>query len=250
MTFITAEPYIGHLGLGGVGDTKGLLKSHLRDRDIKWITNAKIDRFAADKVDVTELDEDGAVKGTHEVPFRLATMIPAFRGIDALNGAKGGIPGTHQPARLRRRRQVPMQPDLPQRLRRGRVHRHSAVSRDAGARGRAQDRLHDRIHGRGHGAKSARGDRRREPTLVPTWNAVCLADFGDSGVAFVALPQIPPRNVNWSSGGYWVHLAKIGFEKYFLRKVRNGSSEPGYERFLLKTLGASRLREPERAIST
>ena len=64
----------------------------------------------------------------------------------------------------------------------------------------------------------------REPTHVATWNAVCLADFGDSGVAFVALPQIPPRNANWSGQGYWVHLAKIGFEKYFLRKVRKGSA--------------------------
>ncbi|MDP0972091.1 hypothetical protein Q6294_34745, partial [Klebsiella pneumoniae] len=26
-----------------------------------------------------------------------------------------------------------------------------------------------------------------------TWNAICLADLGDTGVAFVALPQIPPR---------------------------------------------------------
>jgi sulfide:quinone oxidoreductase len=69
-----------------------------------------------------------------------------------------------------------------------------------------------------------------------------LADFGDGGVAFIALPQIPPRNVNWSGRGYWVHLAKIGFEKYFLNKVRNGSSELGYERFLMKTRGVERLK--------
>jgi len=42
----------------------------------------------------------------------------------------------------------------------------------------------------------------REPNHETTWNAVCLADFGDSGVAFAALPQIPPRIVNWSSQGY------------------------------------------------
>ena len=30
MTFVTSEPYIGHLGLDGVGDTKGLLESELR----------------------------------------------------------------------------------------------------------------------------------------------------------------------------------------------------------------------------
>lgn len=44
ITFVTPEPYIGHLGLGGVGDTKGMLESVMRDRDIKWITNAKVDR--------------------------------------------------------------------------------------------------------------------------------------------------------------------------------------------------------------
>ena len=27
--------------------------------------------------------------------------------------------------------------------------------------------------------------------------------------AFVAQPQIPPRNVNWSSSGKWMHGAKI-----------------------------------------
>lgn len=60
----------------------------------------------------------------------------------------------------------------------------------------------------------------REPTHRATWNAVCLADMGDTGMAFVALPQIPPRNVNWFAEGKWVHLAKVAFEKYFLRKMK------------------------------
>ena len=74
-------------------------------------------------------------------------------------------------------------------------------------------------------------------------SAACLADFGDSGAAFVAIPQIPPRNVNWSSKGKWVHLAKIAFEKYFMRKVRRGISEPGYEKHILKVAGLRRLKE-------
>ena len=77
----------------------------------------------------------------------------------------------------------------------------------------------------------------------PTWNAICLADFGDSGVAFLAQPQIPPRNVNWSSKGEWVHLAKVAFEKYFLRKIRRGESEPFYERFLLDKLNIAKIKE-------
>ena len=44
MTFVTPEPYIGHLGLDGVGDTKGLLESEMRNRHIKWIINARVPR--------------------------------------------------------------------------------------------------------------------------------------------------------------------------------------------------------------
>jgi sulfide:quinone oxidoreductase len=82
-----------------------------------------------------------------------------------------------------------------------------------------------------------------KPASQPTWNAICLADFGDSGVAFLAQPQIPPRNVNWSSKGEWVHYAKVAFEKYFLRKIRLGESEPFYERFLLDRLNIAKVKE-------
>jgi sulfide:quinone oxidoreductase len=40
-----------------------------------------------------------------------------------------------------------------------------------------------------------------KPDERGSWIAVCLADFGDTGVAFVALPQIPPHNTNWASRG-------------------------------------------------
>ena len=85
--------------------------------------------------------------------------------------------------------------------------------------------------------------RGQAPSAQPTWNAICLADFGDTGVAFLAHPQIPPRNVNWSSKGEWVHLAKVAFEKYFLRKIRRGESEPFYERFLLDKLNIAKIKE-------
>jgi sulfide:quinone oxidoreductase len=72
---------------------------------------------------------------------------------------------------------------------------------------------------------------------------VCLADFGDSGVAFVAIPQIPPRNTNWASRGKWVHVAKVAYEKYFLHKVRAAMTEPYYEKAIMKMLGVVRLKE-------
>jgi sulfide:quinone oxidoreductase len=41
--------------------------------------------------------------------------------------------------------------------------------------------------------------------------------------------------------GRWVHWSKIGFEKYFLYKMRRGASEPFYEKFMLKVMGIHRL---------
>lgn len=78
-----------------------------------------------------------------------------------------------------------------------------------------------------------------------TWKAICLAAFGDTGAAFVALPQIPPRNVTWTRVGKWVHLAKVAFEKYFLRKVRTGSVTSLDERYVRKALGIVSLRGTE-----
>ena len=82
----------------------------------------------------------------------------------------------------------------------------------------------------------------KEPSHKATWNAVCLADFGDDGFAFVALPQIPPRNLSWSKGGKWVHLAKIAFEKYFMRKMKKGSSEPVFEKMVMGALGIMKIK--------
>ena len=81
-------------------------------------------------------------------------------------------------------------------------------------------------------------------TATATWNAIYLADMGDTGAAFVALPQIPPRNVNWFKKGKWVHLGKIAFEKYFLSKIKSGNTDPIYEKYVLKILGIARLQEP------
>jgi len=54
--------------------------------------------------------------------------------------------------------------------------------------------------------------------------------------------RFPPRNVNWSAKGAWVHYAKIGFEKYFLAKIRRGESAPFYERFALDLLGWAKVK--------
>jgi len=89
MTFVTSEPYIGHLGLDGVGDTKGLLESEMRERHIKWITNARVASIEPGMMHVEEVGEDGAVKKAHDLPFGYSMLLPAFRGVEAVHGIEG-----------------------------------------------------------------------------------------------------------------------------------------------------------------
>jgi len=67
--FVTSEPYIGHLGLGGVGDSKGMLESEMRNHHIEWIVNAKTTKVEEGKLYCDELNEDGEVRKQHEIEF-------------------------------------------------------------------------------------------------------------------------------------------------------------------------------------
>ena len=239
MTFVTAEPYIGHLGLGGVGDSKGMMESILREKHIKWICNAKVTKVEAGKMFVTEHDEDGKPKKEHELPFRYSMLLPAFKGVDAVFG----IEGLTNPRGF-----ILIDP-----------HQRNPKYRNIFAVGvcvaippvevtpvptgtpKTGYMIESMVTAAAHNIADVLAGR--EPQERATWNAVCLADFGDSGAAFVALPQIPPRNVNWFSQGKWVHLAKIAYEKYFMRKMKQGTTETVYEKIVMDALGIMKLKE-------
>lgn len=240
MTFVTSEPYIGHLGLDGVGDTKGLLESQMRNRHIKFITNARVQKVEDGKMTVEEVDEDGVVKKTSELAFNYSMMLPAFRGVAAVRGLEGltnprGFILIDKHQRNPRFANIyaigvgvaipPVGPTpVPVGVPKTGFMIESMVTATA----------------KNIGALL----RGRVPEAQASMNAFCLADFGDGGVVFVAEPQIPPRNVNWSAQGKWVHYAKVAFEKYFIRKIRKGESEPFYERWVMEGLGIRRLTKP------
>ena len=185
MTFVTPEPYIGHLGLDGVGDTKSLLESALREKHIKWITNARVTKVEPSMMHVEEVGEDGAVKKKHELPFAYSMILPAFRGVSAVRGVEGltnprGFILADKHQRNPKFRNVfsvgvcvaipptgltPLPVGVPKTgfMIESMV---TATARNIGALVRGQ-----------------------EAKTVPSWNAICLADFGDGGIAFVAQPQ-------------------------------------------------------------
>ncbi|HNA29391.1 MAG TPA: FAD/NAD(P)-binding oxidoreductase [Thiobacillaceae bacterium] len=237
MTFVTAEPYIGHLGLGGVGDSKGLMESAMRHRHIKWICNAKVTKVEAGKMFVAEHNEDGTVKKEHELPFKYSMMLPAFKGIDAVFG----IEGLTNPRGFIVADPFQRNPKFPNVYSVGVCVAIPPVETTPVPTGTPKTgyMIESMVTATAHNIRNMLDGK--EPDRKATWNAVCLADFGDTGAAFVALPQIPPRNVNWFKEGKWVHLAKVAFEKYFLRKMKKGTTEPIYEKYVLGVLGIKKL---------
>jgi sulfide:quinone oxidoreductase len=239
MTFVTAEPYIGHLGLGGVGDSKTMLESAMRDRHIRWITNAKVAKVEDGKMHVVEHDEDGKPKKEHALPFKFSMMLPAFKGIDAVSG----IEGLTNPRGFILIDEYQRNPKYPNVYAVGVCVAIPPVEATPVPTGAPKTgfMIESMVTATAHNIREAIDGK--PPTHKATWNAVCLADMGDTGIAFVALPQIPPRNVNWFSEGKWVHLAKIAFEKYFIRKMKRGTSEPYYEKAVMKMLGIAKLKD-------
>ena len=239
ITYVTSEPYIGHLGLGGVGDSKSMLESELRGHDMKWITSARTTKVEAGKLFTTQIDDQGNVLKEHEIPFKLAMMLPAFKGVDAV----AAVPNLCNPRGF----------VLIDEFQRSKAYRNifSAgvcvaippveVTPEPTGAPKTGYMIETMISAIVHNiADEIAG---KVPETRATWNAICLADMGDTGAAFVALPQIPPRNVNWFKKGKWVHLAKIAFEKYFMRKMKSGNTEPIYEKYVLKALGIVRLAD-------
>lgn len=240
ITFVTPEPYIGHLGLGGVGDSNGMLESELRGHDIKWITNAKVTKVEAGKMFVDEYDRNGQVIAQHELPFQHSMMLPAFKGVDCV----ANVEDMCNPRGFVKIDEYQRNPVYKNIFSAGVAVAIPPVEKTPVAVGAPKTgymiesmvtAIVHNIHAEltGHG----------EPNHKGTWQAICLADFGDRGAAFIALPQIPPRNVNWFAAGKWVHLAKIAFEKYFIRKMKKGTSEPLYEKYMMRAIGINRLEK-------
>ncbi|MEK6758308.1 MAG: FAD-dependent oxidoreductase [Deltaproteobacteria bacterium] len=232
MTFITPEPYIGHMGLSGVGDSKGLLEHEFREKHISWLTNTRIKKIEEGKMTVEVLNE-----GEKELSFKYSMIIPAFKGVGAVAGVDGlcnpkGFVIVNEFQRSPRYADIyalgvciaiapPEATPLPVGVPKTGFMIESMVAATV-------SNIKASIEGKLVSAKAS-------------WNAICLADMGDSGIAFVAIPQIPPRDVTWAKKGRWVHIAKVGFEKYFLRKMKKGISEPFYEKTVLNALKIKKL---------
>jgi sulfide:quinone oxidoreductase len=240
ITYVTSEPYVGHLGLGGVGNSKGLLESEFRQRHINWITNAKVDRVEKGKMFVLEHNNEGELIKEHELAFNYSMMLPAFLGVDAVNNVGEDLVNPRGFVKVDDYQRNPKWNNI---YSLGVCIAIPPVEATPVATGTPKTgyMIESMVAATAHNiSNNIKGNT---PETVATWNAFCLADMGDTGAAFIAVPQIPPRNLTWAKKGKWVHWSKVAFEKYFIYNMKRGSTEPLFQKLALKIMGLNRLKD-------
>ncbi len=80
ITFVTPEPFLGHMGMGGVGKLRQFLEGEFEERDIGYRTSAAVSKIAEDAVEL---------EGSEPIPSTLSMVIPPLAGISAVANSKG-----------------------------------------------------------------------------------------------------------------------------------------------------------------
>jgi len=204
ITFVTAEPWIGHLGLGGMDDARERLEAAMRSRGIAWIANARVDKVERERMHVSECDAEGRRLRSRVLPFGYSMMMPAFRGIDAVAGIEG-LANERGFILVDEHQRNPRYPNIYAAGATVQAAHEAPTPVPTGAHktaymvesmvGATAQNIRDQIDG-------------REPSRRATWRAVSLADLGAGGLAFIANEEPPPRRVDWFERGDWVQLSR------------------------------------------
>lgn len=229
ITYVTPEPYVGHLGVSDVKNARELTAKLMQERGIEVIDNMRITAVDAEQI---------TLANGRTLPFQYAMVLPAFRGVQfvhdvpGLGDEKGFIPvlSTQRhpdfphiyAAGVSVKLVQPAQTEIPIGLPK------SGQMTEAMATAAAHNIAVDL------GAIQA-------PLQSPTLDALCFAEFGDTGIAYIAAPVIPDpetgqRRSSYAMRGPWVVWAKVAFEEYFMLKMRYGVGMPWFEKLGLRTL--------------
>src|SRR5579872_1220243 len=80
VTFITAEPFLGHWGIGGIGHSEQVMQRFFEKRGMEGITNSAIKEVREREIEL----ESGRI-----LPFAYSMIVPPFTGVDAVRNTEG-----------------------------------------------------------------------------------------------------------------------------------------------------------------
>ena len=236
ITFVTPEPYAGHLGIGGMASSSQLVNRLMAERNVEVLENTAISRISSQHIILSD---------DRQLPCQYSMLLPPFRGprfvreAADLGDAEGFIPvlPTYQ------------HPQFPSVYSAGVVTQLALPERTPLPVGVPKTGQMTEAMGMAvaHNIAVQLGAV-TAPSVTPTLEAICFADFGDTGLLFLADPVLPDpatgkRRRAIALQGRWVSWMKIAFERFFLAKMRWGVAVPWFERLGLRGVGLS-LVEP------
>jgi len=212
LTYVTAEPFLGHFGIGGLPHGDQLLGMFLKKERIGYRVNAEMD-----------VVEDGALimADGEKLEFDYAMIVPPFVGQDFLRQTPGlvnaggfvEVRDTYQTNRwddvyavgLAAAVTVPWTTPTPVGVPK------TGFPTEQMAHVAARNI-----------AAQIRGESPTEAKSFGDIPAVCIMDAGNNGVLILADKMLPPRKHGVLVPGPQNHAFKLAFEKYYLWKMRIG----------------------------
>jgi sulfide:quinone oxidoreductase len=208
ITYLTSEPYLGHMGVGGLGKSKRFLEDEFAELDIKAVTNQAIDEITPDEIRLT---------GGGALPFKLAMLAPPFKGVAgvaSLGNPRGFIPADNYYRHPEHDNiytigvAMALAPAEP-----------TPVPTGVPKTGYMTVKM-----AKAAAANIAADMNNLPPVTEKELGVICLMDMGRTAALMVAEPILPPRQKSYLKKAWWAKVAKIQFEKYFLWKMRHGYS--------------------------
>ena len=218
VTFVSAEPYLGHFGLGGVGDSSDRVAGFFDRLGIEGLPNTVI----------TEVrDGEIELEGGRTLPFAYSMIVPPFTGVDAVREADGlANPMGFVPVDDGFRH-----PELPDVYAAGVATaiappEPTPVPAGVPKTGQMSETM-ARVAAHNIAADIQGGARRSLPPA--DLSAICVLDAGNGGIVFKAdhvLAHGRYANGHEPSArimaGPQAHWAKLAFERYFLASRKRG----------------------------
>lgn len=208
MYFLTSEPFIGHMGVGGLGRSRKALEDEFYERDINFLTNTIIERVTPDQV----LLQDG-----RKIPYKYSMIFPALRGVSAVRNC---------PGLANEKGFIPVD-QFQQHIKYNNIY---AVGVTVAIAPKETTPVPTAVPKTGYMSEQMAKiaayniSARIKGTELKSYNpeVICILDTGQKGFFMVAKPLLPPRNTRIVKEGRWAHWLKIALEKYHMWKLKHG----------------------------
>jgi sulfide:quinone oxidoreductase len=212
LTYVSAEPFLGHFGIGGLPHGETLLGMFLKKERIDAVLSVPMDH----------VDEGRLVLGDgRALDFRYAVIIPPFLGQDVVKQCTE-IADEKGYVRVRDTYQTPTRDEVYAVGIAAQVPVPWQTPTPVGIpkTGFPTERM-AHVAARNIAAQ-IKGEPLKAHEEFGEMPAVCVMDAGNNGVIILADHMLPPRKHGVLIPGPQAHAMKLAFEKYFLWKAKHG----------------------------